>query len=119
MNASASAWLELILAVADDHDSRRVDPEPNHLPCEERAVQVVAVAADKLAAGDDDERAGSRVCHTPGRMPLGVTIKVFGPPTGRRRARPFSTIVMFSGRSSVIQSRLPVKICGCPYSSVP
>ena len=92
-----------------------LDPEPKQLPCEERPVQVAAVAADKLAAGDDDERAGSRVCHTPGRMPLRRDDQGLRPADRQTtRATVQHHRVRFSGRSSVIQSRLPVKSLPLP-----
>ena len=40
--------------VADDRDPRRLEPERERLAREERAVQVGALAADELAARDDD-----------------------------------------------------------------
>jgi hypothetical protein len=49
--------LELGLVVADDRDLRRLEAEQDELPCEERPVAVVPVAADELAAGDDDDAA--------------------------------------------------------------
>ena len=52
-----AARLELVGAVADDRDPRRLEPERERLAREERAVQVGALAADELAARDDDRRA--------------------------------------------------------------
>ena len=45
--------------VADDRDPRRLEAEPDELACQERAVEVSAVAADELAARDEDDRAGT------------------------------------------------------------
>jgi hypothetical protein len=45
---------QLVLVVAYDRDPRRLEPEPRQLPREEGTVAVVPVAADQLAAGDDD-----------------------------------------------------------------
>ena len=53
----AQRCLELGRVVADDRDPRRLDAEPQQLRGEERPVQVAPVAADELAAGDDDEAA--------------------------------------------------------------
>ena len=50
--------LELVRVVADDRDPRGLETEGERLAREERAVQVGALAADELAAGDDDRRAG-------------------------------------------------------------
>ena len=63
--------LELGRVVADDRDPRRLDAEPQQLLREERPVQVGAVAADELAAGDDDEPAGAG--QAAGVIPPGVT----------------------------------------------
>jgi hypothetical protein len=49
--------LELVRPVADDRDPRRLEPEGERLPGEERAVQVGPLAADELASGDDDRGA--------------------------------------------------------------
>jgi hypothetical protein len=114
---------ELLLGVAHDHDPRGVEPEPQELGSEERSVEVAPVAADELAAGDDDHRPrrGVHVVHrrsvlgrealaqTAGRMPRGVTSSVLTPPTGSRRERSFRIVRRFSGRSSVSQSFLAVK----------
>src|SRR5581483_4089043 len=51
---------ELVLPVADDLDARRLEPERQHFSREVGAVQVGAVAADELAARDDDDRARAR-----------------------------------------------------------
>ena len=109
--------LELLLAISDDHDARGLDAAPQELRCEKRAVQVAPVAADELAAGDDDDSA--RACQTPGRMPRAVTISVLTPPPDRTRVRPFRIVRRFSGRSSVIHSLRPVKTWRWPRSSVP
>src|ERR1700675_1794284 len=90
-------------AVPHDRDPRRLDAEPQQIPGQERPVQVAALAADELAPGDDDERAGTRG-HTAARMPRGVTISVFTPPTGRRLVCPLRTVTRFSGRSSLSHS---------------
>ena len=110
--------LQFLLPGADDRNTGRLQPEAQELAGDEGAVQVGAVTTDELAAGDDDVAARARG-HTAGLMPRGVTISVLTPPTGRCRTRPFRTIFRFSGRSSVIQSRLPVNSWSCPFSSVP
>ena len=104
---------KLLFPVAHDRDPGRLDAVPQQFRSEKRSIQVAPVAADELAAGDDDEPAGTRG-HTAGRMPRGVTISVFTPPTGSRRVRPFNTVTRFSGRSSVIHSFRAVKSCFCP-----
>jgi hypothetical protein len=48
---------ELARLVTDDGDAGRSDPERQQLAGEERAVQVGALAADELAAGDDNRGA--------------------------------------------------------------
>ncbi len=75
---------ELVFPVAHDRDAGRLDAVSLQLSRQKRPVQVAPIAADELAAGDDDESAGT-LGHTAGRMPRGVTISVFTPPTGRRR----------------------------------
>ena len=50
----AQRRLELGRVVADDVDPRRLEPEREQRAGEERAVQVGALAAHELAAGDDD-----------------------------------------------------------------
>ena len=104
---------ELLLPVAHDRDPGRLDTVAQQFRCQERPIQVAPVAANELAAGDDDEPARTGG-HTAGRMPRGVTISVFTPPTGRRRVRPFKIVTRFSGRSSVIHSFFAVKSCCCP-----
>ena len=42
--------LEVVDAVADDRDPRRLEAEADDLGCEERAVAVVSLAADELAS---------------------------------------------------------------------
>ena len=74
---------QLVLAVADDDDARGLDPQLQELPCDEGAVQVVAVAAHELAAGHDDDSA--RTDQTPGRIPCAVTTSVLTPPPGSNR----------------------------------
>src|SRR5215468_4241468 len=49
--------LQLALAIADDDDSCGLDPAVEQLLGEEGTVQVPAVAAYELAAGDDDDSA--------------------------------------------------------------
>ena len=64
--------LELVRVVADDRDPRRLDAEPQELRGEERPVQVAPVAADELAAGDDDEPA--RAAQAAREKPCGVKL---------------------------------------------
>ena len=59
--------LEILRAVADDRDPLGVEPEPHDLGGEEGPVPVLAVAADELAARDDDRRPRAGVKGVPGR----------------------------------------------------
>jgi hypothetical protein len=62
--------------VTDDPNFRRLEPQREELPREERPVQVLPVAADELRSGDDDRRAqaSSQLPWTP----LGLTTNVTG-----------------------------------------
>src|SRR5919197_3246633 len=82
-HALAEGLLQLLLAVAHDHDALWLDAEPQELGGDERPVPVGAVAADELAAGNDDDSPRAR--QTPGLMPRDVTISVLTPPRGSRR----------------------------------
>src|SRR5579864_5043226 len=79
--------LELLLAVPDDLDPRRLEAELQDLAREKRTVTVGPVAADQLASRYDED--GPRAIQAPGRIPRAVTISVFGPPTGSLRTCPF------------------------------
>ena len=57
---SREGRLEVGRIVADDRDPRRLDAEPKQRRREERAVSVVAVAADELGARGDDRRPRGR-----------------------------------------------------------
>ena len=58
LQALAERGRELARRVADDRDPRRIEPEREQLPGQKRPVQVGALAADELAAGDDDRGPG-------------------------------------------------------------
>jgi hypothetical protein len=55
--------LELVLLVADDRDQRRLEPEPYELSRQERPVAIRPVAANELAAGDDDDATQTCKCR--------------------------------------------------------
>jgi hypothetical protein len=57
LEALSECSCELTRLVADDGEARGRDPERQQLAREERAVQVGSLAADELAAGDDDRGA--------------------------------------------------------------
>jgi hypothetical protein len=54
---------KLILLVSDDRDQRRLEPEPYELARKEGPVAIGPVAADQLAAGDDDDATQTRRCR--------------------------------------------------------
>jgi hypothetical protein len=55
--------LELVFVVADDRNQCRLEPEPYELARKERPVAIGPVAADELAAGDDDDATQTRRCR--------------------------------------------------------
>src|SRR5256714_12362458 len=61
LQTRAQRRLELLRRVADDDDLRRIDAQGDELAREKRTVQIAAVAANQLAAGNDDERGGGRL----------------------------------------------------------
>jgi hypothetical protein len=63
----AERLFELALVVADDRDARGFQPEPDELAGEERAVAVLAVAANELAARDDEVTTQTRRCRARSR----------------------------------------------------
>ncbi len=76
--AVAERRLELGGRVADDSHLHRLDPERLERSCEERTVQVGAVAPNELRPGDDDRGAQRNgyagcPCH-----PLGPTVSTQG-----------------------------------------
>ena len=117
--------LELGRIVADDVDPRRLEAEREQRARQERAVQVGALAADELAAGDDDDRAWPRA----GRAgQAGSAAKIFFAVTktpcaltaaGSRTLLPLRRTSTFWGDSSRIQSTCPSKNFFWPRSSVP
>jgi hypothetical protein len=58
LQSLAERGRELAGRVADDRDPCRFEPEREELAGKERTVQVGALAADELAAGDDDRGPG-------------------------------------------------------------
>ena len=107
--------LQLERIVADDRDPCGLDAEPQQLLGEERPVQVRAVAADELAAGDDDEAAGARQAARV--IPPGRTR--YAPPRETLTGFPFRAIERFPGFPKLIQSLFATNRCACPSSSVP
>ncbi len=114
--------LELDRIVSDDVDAHRLEPEREQGAREERAVQIRALAADELAAGDDDRGPGPfrgqarsagktrfAVTKIPCRFTAGVSFTRF----------PFSFTITFLGVRTWSHSTLPVKRCFWPRSIVP
>jgi hypothetical protein len=58
LQALAERGREFARRVADDRDPCRVEAEGEQLPGQKRPVQIGALAADELAAGDDDRGPG-------------------------------------------------------------
>jgi hypothetical protein len=54
LEALSQCRLELVPPVADNRDPRWLESERQRLGGEERAVEVGSLAANQLAAGDDD-----------------------------------------------------------------
>src|SRR5581483_4865076 len=111
---------ELVRRVADDRDPCRLEAEREELLREKRTVQIRSLAADELAACDDD-RGPRPPQQLPG--PAGSTCFVtisthgFAPPTCS--GRPFSVRRRCSGVPMLSQSRFAVKSWRSPRSSVP
>ena len=99
--------LEIDGVVADDHDAIGDEPERERLACVERAVPVGAVAADELAARDDDDRARAA------RHPLtAVAPETVSRPLCSSRYRVPSTFTTtFRGRSTESVSDFFVNRC--------
>ena len=89
--------LEIVDAVTDDPNRRRLQAEPDDLGREKRAVAVLTLAADELGAGCDDCRAGAAqdVART---ILCEVTTNV--EPFGRSTRFPFSRTSTFCGAAS-------------------
>ena len=109
--------LELVRLVADDRDPRGLDAEREQLSREERAVQVGPLAADELAAGDDDRRA-RRASSAARGEPAGVT-SVSARAAGAATALPFSVDEHVLRGADVEPEPLARTRCVCPCSSVP
>ncbi len=111
VEAEAERRLQLPRRVADDDDPRRVDSQRHELVREERAVQVAPVAANELAAGDNDDRA--RIARRQGAggaltIDFGVTSSCSALPVaapGMTTIRPFSLATRFCGLFAANQSR--------------
>ena len=98
--------LEILHAVTDDRDARRIEPEANDLGREERAVAVLPIAADELGARDDDRRL--RAAQDVARVILrAVTANVV--PAGRSTRFPFTRTTTLSGSASASCSDRPVE----------
>jgi hypothetical protein len=61
--------------VPDDPDLGGLDPQAQQCLSEKRTVQVVAIAADELRAGDDERGADPAQSA---RTPIGVTVSDSG-----------------------------------------
>ena len=117
--------LQLGRVVADDVDPGRLDPEREQRPRQERPVQVGALAAHELAAGDDDDRAWPRAVRA---RQAASAAKIFFAVTktpcaltaaGSRTRLPLRRTSTFCGDSSRTQSTWPSNRCFWPRSSVP
>src|SRR5205807_1978408 len=88
----AEGSLQLLRPVADDRDPRRLEAEAKRLAREKRAVPVGPLAADELAAGDDERGARPARKAQPAvrtrLKPLRVTTTAR--PSGKARRVPFS-----------------------------
>ena len=110
LEAFPESRLELCRVVADDDDPAWIDAEREQLPGEERPVQVAAVAADELAAGDDDDGPGPCARQAEGGAFLtavGVTTSFSETPRvyGTGRTLPLSLATRFQGAPAEIQRR--------------
>jgi len=110
VEAEPKGALELVRRIADDHDPRRLDAQPDQLGGEKRAVQIAAVAADELAAGDDDDRPGATAQVLGGAFEIafGVTMNCAAlprPAPGITVRCPFSRATRFCGLAAAIQMR--------------
>ena len=113
---AAEGALEVRNSVADDLDTRGIEPEPNELRGQERPVAVEALAADELRARGDDRRAGAALVVA--RVTLcAVTTKVV--PVGSCARLPFTRTTTLSGSASASCNARPWKDFRCPCSSVP
>src|SRR5262249_52992767 len=115
----ADRRLELRRRVADDPDLRRLDPVREQRAREEGTVEVGAVAADELGAGDDDSGARARRQAGCPRQPPGVTVRTHGRYPATWTRLPATVMTRFSGAPTFSQKRLPLKACVSPRSSVP
>ena len=91
----AQSRLELDGVVAHDRDLTGHEPEPERLARVERPVPIRPLAADELAAGDDDRR--PRAAHTHSVVVL-VTFRA--QPRGSTTCRPLSLTTTLAGRST-------------------
>ena len=103
--------------VADDRDPLGLEAEPEHLAGEKRPVAVLALAADELAARDDDRRPRASRHYDAGTIRREVTTKDV--PAGRSTRFPLRRTRTFCGSASASWSRFASKRLLCPCSSVP
>src|SRR5205823_1826666 len=118
----AKRLLELLRPVADDRDARRLEPEPQRLARKERAVAVGALAADELAAGDDEggpRPAGPAQAVARTRLKP-WTVTTTARPSGNGRTLPFRGTWMLCGAPATTHIRFPHSETAClPGSSLP
>ena len=107
--ARAKRRFQLLGRVTDDDDLRWIGAQRDELAREKRTVQVAPVAANELAAGDDDERARqTQIAGGAFVIEVGVTSSCSGLPLaapGITTIRPFSFATRFCGLLAVNQSR--------------
>src|SRR5206468_9546845 len=113
--------LELGRIVADDLDPRRLDAEAQQLRSQKRAVAVVALPANELAAGDDDDPAGAGQAWVGATIaPVRVTSTVTEwPPPGNVIALPLTLAFRLAGLPMSIHRRFARKKRLLCRSSVP
>src|SRR3954451_1850156 len=110
----AQRRLELAGVVADDRDSRRLEPEPKRLACEIRPVQIGSLAAHELAARDDDDGLRARQPFKPGLTTI-FTFRCAGSVSGFPASRNFAP----AGCRTESQNFRPTMNSLSPRRSVP
>src|SRR3954447_13094438 len=121
LQALTERRFELDRVVADDHDPSGLHSQPQEFGGEKGAVPIRALAADELAAGDDDDpaRAGQAPAG-PRTMPARVRSTVTEePPPGTWTTRWLTTTFRLDGLPKVIQRRRAVQPWLWPLSTVP
>src|SRR5207244_8704648 len=117
----AQRTLQLGRVVADDLDPGRLDPQPQQLLGQERAVPVRPVAADELAAGDDNDPAGARqpvlgATVTPREVTSTITDR---PPPGSVTGFPLTAALTLPGLPKLIHNRRATKRWNWSSCTVP